>query len=518
MSGENGENDAEHRTGRQRYLDRRRFLMATGTLAGVGVLSGNVGGQDGGTTTAGGETTTESGTTTQQPEEPSLQEQYPGLRILSADPQNAEAASRTTYESFITPREEHYIRNHYSTPDIDAEEWTVSLTGAFDEEVELTMDEIRNDFSTETVTHTMQCSGNGRSYFEPQVGGNQWTFGAVGNTVWTGTPLSDILEEYGADTSQNMWLSAMGGEAPEGEDIFTRSIPMSKVMDDCLLAYEMNGSPMNDDHGFPVRLLVPGWFGNNNVKWVQRLHLMDMMVYGPEWETEDQQTYTHWQQYSYRLIPIDEEVNTRPRIDVFDTQDQMDDPDIRYPYMYDQMVKSLVGYPPEDATVTPGPAGTIEVVGVAWAGDDEVASVEVSTDGGESWSEAEFFGPVVGATSWRQFRYVWEPEPGDYTVMSRATDDRGRTQPATISAPDEKLVRITDDKYPWNVDGYGATAYEPLGVAVTVSQGETETPGGETTTAGGTTGGQTTTTGGETTTVGGETTTGSETTTDNSSS
>ncbi|WP_276301597.1 sulfite oxidase [Halorussus lipolyticus] len=472
MSGETGD-DTE--TPRDQYLDRRRFLMATGTLAGVGVLAGNVGGQDGTTTTEGGQETT-----TRQPEE-SLQERYPGLRILAADPANAEAASRTTYESFVTPREEHYIRNHYSTPDIDEDEWTVSLTGMVDSEVELSMDEIRNGYSTETVTHTMQCSGNGRSYFDPQVGGNQWTFGAVGNTVWTGTPVSEILEEYGADTSEGSWLSVMGGEAPEGEDIFTRSIPMSKVMDDCLLAYEMNGSPMSGEHGFPVRLLVPGWFGNNNVKWVDRMHVMDQMVFGDEWEEGDQRLYTHWQQYSYRLIPIDEEVNQQPSISTFDTQDQMESDEIRHPYLYDQMVKSLVGYPPEDATITPGPGGTVEIIGVAWAGDDEVQTVEVSTDGGESWSEAEFFGPVMGPASWRQFRYVWDPEPGDHTIMSRATDEQDRTQPATISAPDEALLGIQDDKYPWNTGGYGATAYEPLAVAVTVEAGETETPGGETT-------------------------------------
>ena len=478
MSGEKGDNDTGRRTQRRRYLDRRRFLMASGALAGVGVLSSNVGGQDGETTTEGGQETT-----TSEPEGQTLQEEYPGLRIISDDPENAEAASRTTYESYITPREEHYIRNHYATPDIDADEWTVSLTGMVEEEVELSMDEIRHDFSTETVTHTMQCSGNGRSYFDPQVGGNQWTFGAVGNTVWTGTPVGEILEEYGANTDSEMWLSVMGGEAPEGEDIFTRSIPMEKVMADCLLAYEMNGRPMNSDHGFPVRLLVPGWFGNNNVKWVNRMHVMDMMVYGDEWETEDQQLYTHWQQYSYRIIPIDEEVNTRPRIDLFDTQDQMDSEDIRHPYIYDQIVKSIIGYPAEDSTIAPGPGGTVEVIGVAWAGDDDVETVEISTDGGDSWEEAEFFGPVDSPYSWRQFRYVWDVDPGEYTVYSRATDDQGRSQPATISSPDDQLVRITDEAFPWNQDGYAATAYEPHGVSVTVETDETATTADETTTA-----------------------------------
>jgi DMSO/TMAO reductase YedYZ molybdopterin-dependent catalytic subunit len=355
-----------------------------------------------------------------------------------------------------------------------------------DEEVELTMEEVMNGFSTESVTHTMQCSGNGRSFFDPQVGGNQWSFGAVGNTVWTGTPLSEVLDAYGADTSDGAWLSVMGGDAPEGEDIFTRSIPMSKVIDDCLLAYEMNGSPMTAEHGFPVRLLVPGWYGNNNVKWVRRMHVMDRMVFGEEWEEGDQRLYTHWQQYSYRIIPEqDEAAEQYESIDLFDTYEQMQSTDeIRNAYMYDQLVKSLIGYPGEGATVSPGIGGDIEVIGVAWAGDDGVETVEVSTNGGESFAEAEFFGPSGGPTSWRQFRYVWsEPEPGEHTLASRATDGQGRAQPATISSPDEGLRGITDDKYPWNKDGYGCTAYMPHAVTVTVEEQADTNATGSTSTA-----------------------------------
>jgi DMSO/TMAO reductase YedYZ molybdopterin-dependent catalytic subunit len=258
--------------------------MATGALAGVGVLAGCSGG-------GGDDTETETETPTSEPEptpeetqtpdedddtdgdqEPSLEARYPGLRILSPEPENGEAASRSTYADYITPREEHYIRNHYPTPDIEESEWSVSLTGLVDSEVDLSMEDIKHSFSTQSVTHTMQCSGNGRSYFDPQVGGNQWSFGAVGNTVWTGTPVSEILEYYGAETSEEYFLTVMGGEHPEGEDIFTRSIPMEKVMDDALLVYNMNGSPVSPDHGFPVRFLAPGWFGCNNVKWLNRMH------------------------------------------------------------------------------------------------------------------------------------------------------------------------------------------------------------------------------------------------------
>lgn len=458
----------------KRFLKRRRFLHTAGAVAGVGVLAGC--GQN-----QGDSTDTEAPTTspTEEPTEtpgqetgPTLEEKYPGLEILSPEPENAQAAQRETYTDYITPREQHYIRNHYPSPEIDEEEWTISLTGMVDSEVELSMEEIKHSYQTDSVTHTMQCSGNGRSYFDPQVGGNQWSFGAVGNTVWTGTPVSDILEQYGADTADGNFLSVMGGEAPEGEDIFCRSIPMQKVLDDTLLAYEMNGDPMTAEHGFPVRLLVPGWFGNNNVKWVDRMHVMENMVIGDEWEDGDQRLYTHWQQYSYRIIPEqDDAAEQYEDIPVYDTREQMNRTDeIQNAYMYDQMTKSLIGYPGEGQTVTPNPAGQIEVLGVAWAGDDQVETVEVSTDGGNTFAEAEFFGPVGGPNAWRQFRYIWDASPGEHVLVSRATDDQGRSQPATISAPEEQLRGIEDDKFPWNEGGYANTAYMPHAVNCTVEE------------------------------------------------
>jgi DMSO/TMAO reductase YedYZ molybdopterin-dependent catalytic subunit len=458
---------------RERYLQRRRFLHAAGVIGGGSLLAGCTGGsaESQPTGTAIG-TGSPSPTATETPEGPgqSLEERYPGLRVLSPEPENAEAAERDTYTTMITPLEEFYIRNHYPTPDIDEGDWTVSLTGMVDREVDLSVAELKDGFPTETVFHTMQCSGNGRSYFQPQVGGNQWSFGAVGNAEWTGTPVSAVLERYGADTGDGRWLSVMGGDAPEGEDVFTRSIPMRKVLDDCILAYEMNGRPLASDHGFPVRFVVPGWYGNNNVKWVNRMHVMDMMVFGEEWETPDQRTYTHWQQYSYRIIPAqDQEAEQYRTIPYYDTYRQMQNPDqVRNAYIYDQLVKSLIGYPGEESTVGRGPDGAVEVIGVAWAGDNGVRRVEVSADGGETWNEAEFFRPDLGAFSWRLWRYNWTVDPGEYTLVSRATDTQGRTQPATISSPEEGLRGIQDDKFPWNQDGYINNAYMPHAVDVTV--------------------------------------------------
>ena len=475
------ERDSEESSSRDQFIRRRRLLMATGSLAGVGVLAGC--GQNTGTPTPAEteeptEPPTEEPTETPEPEQEPLEARYPGLEILSPEPENAQAASRETYTEYITPRESHYIRNHYPTPAIEESEWTVSLTGMVDGEVELSMEEIKHSFQTQSVTHTMQCAGNGRSFFDPQVGGNQWHYGAAGNTIWTGTPVSDILETYGAETSDSHFLTVMGGEHPDGEDIFARSIPMEKVMDDTLLAYNMNGSPVSPDHGFPVRLLVPGWYGCNNVKWVDRMHVMDSMVIGDEWEEpgapeDGQRTYTHWQQYSYRIDPKEDTQPTQYEdIPVYDTREQMERTDeIRNAYMYDQIEKSIIGYPRPGQTVSPSPSGTIEVIGVAWAGDDALEMVEVSTDGGETFGEAEFFGPVGAPTGWRQFRYVWQnPSSGEYTLVSRATDDRGYTQPASISAPEDQLRGIEDDQFPWNQGGYANNAYEPHGVTFTVEE------------------------------------------------
>lgn len=273
-----------------------------------------------------------------------LAERYPGLEVLRASPENAQTDSRENLAKYLTPREQHYIRNHYRTPEIDRAEWTVSLTGMVDESIDLSMDEPEHDFSTESVVHTMECSGNGRAYFEPDADGDQWTFGAIGTTVWTGTPLRDVLAAYGAATDEGPWLSVMGGETIDDENVFCRSIPMSKIVDDCLLASEMNGSPMRSEHGYPVRLVVPGWFGNNSAKWVDRIHVTNEMVSGEEWRSKDGRDYTEYQQSSYRIVPAGEDASERyADVGEFSTYDQLRATDgIENAYFFDQLVKSIV--------------------------------------------------------------------------------------------------------------------------------------------------------------------------------
>lgn len=155
----------------------------------------------------------------------------------------------------------------------------MSLTGAV-EEADLTMVELREKYPTTTVTHTMECAGNGRSYFTNVDSESdqyiQWGYNSASTAEWTETPLSAILEYNGAETNNGMWLTAIGGDAPdEDADVSARLLPMSKVMDDCLLAYRMNGEPLSPEHGFPVQVIVPGWYGVNSVKWVEEFRVMN---------------------------------------------------------------------------------------------------------------------------------------------------------------------------------------------------------------------------------------------------
>ncbi len=375
------------------------------------------------------------------------------------------AADRETYANWLTPIEDHYVCHRNETLDPEAADWEIELAGAVAREGPLGMDDLREAYPTVAVAHTMECAGNGRGYFDPETGSVQWEYGAVSTAIWTGAPLTSILADHGATTDDGMWLTAVGGDHPEVEDEndrFARSIPMAKALEDCILAYEVNGEPLPPEHGYPVRLLVPGWYGVNSVKWVTELHVTETMVHGPEWADRDGEDFTQWQQSAYRIHPEGVEPDSNATISTFDTWDQLEADEIDHPYTFDENVKSTIGQPDDGATVTPDADGTVEIVGVAWAGDDDVTAIEVSTDSGDSWQDADFFGPDYDC-AWRLFRYRWEPTPGTYTLASRATDEHGRRQPERIARPDEG-----GDDYPWNEGGYAENAWRPHVIEVTV--------------------------------------------------
>lgn len=372
------------------------------------------------------------------------------------------AARRRTYANWLTPVEEHFVCHRNDIPDVDPDSWTVSLAGRVDGE--LSMADVRSEFPTVAVAHTMECAGNGRGQHRPETGSVQWGYEAAGTAVWTGTPISSILRERGVDSPDGKWLTAIGGDPSDGDDVFARSIPLSKALDDCILAYEMNGEALPSEHGYPVRLIVPGWYGVNSVKWVEELRVMDTMVVENSLERPGDHSY--WQQVAYRLHPAGVEPEPNETIESYDTWEQLAGGEPEHPYAFDQNVMSIVGAPDGESPVTASDDGTVDVTGVAWAGDDAVTRVEISADGGDTWDDAELFGPEY-AGAWRLFRYAWDASPGTHVLVSRATDELDRRQPARISDPDAWRGAL-DAEFPWNEGGYAANAYLPNAVEVDV--------------------------------------------------
>ncbi|ADB59358.1 oxidoreductase molybdopterin binding protein [Haloterrigena turkmenica DSM 5511] len=373
------------------------------------------------------------------------------------------AADRRTYANWLTPVEEHFVCHRNDIPDADADSWTVSLTGRLDDEYSLS--DLNDEFPTVAVAHTMECAGNGRGQHRPETGSVQWGFEAAGTAIWTGTPLSSILRGRLDDADGDAWLTAVGGDPSDGDDVFARSIPLSKALEDCILATEMNGRPLPREHGFPVRLIVPGWYGVNCVKWVEELRLMDTMVVDGSLDRPGDHAY--WQQEAYRMHPADVDPEPNETVETVDTWGQLEAGEPDHPYTFDQTVMSVIGAPDGESTVTAPEDGTIELTGVAWAGDDGVERVEVSTDGGDTWADAELFGPDY-AGAWRLFRYDWDARPGTHVLCSRATDDQGRRQPMRISNPDAWRDALEADEFPWNEGGYAANAVLPNAVEIDV--------------------------------------------------
>ncbi len=377
------------------------------------------------------------------------------------------AAHRETFANWLTPIEEHFVCHRNPIPDGETESWTISFTG--DVEGELSLTDIIEELPTVAVAHTMECAGNGRGQHDPETASVQWGCEAVGTAFWTGTPVSSVLRAagLGMEEADDRWLTAIGDDSLD-EDVFARSVPLSKALDDCLLAHGMNGQPLPAEHGYPVRLVVPGWYGVNSVKWLSELRVMDSMV--TEGSLDRTGTHARWQQDDYRIHPEGVTPKHADAVETADTWAQLESSAVEHPYTFDENVMSLIGRPTGEEPISHRDG--IEVRGVAWAGDDEIEGVEVSTDGGDSWHEAELFGPAY-AGAWRLFRSEWDANPGSHTLLSRASDDRGRVQPATIGTPDDGLAAVENGQYPWNEGGYGANAYLPNAVTVEIIDSDT---------------------------------------------
>lgn len=331
--------------------------------------------------------------------------------------------------SVITPAEQLYIRNNLPAPPAsivaDRNAWTVSVEGVRQPRT-LTVAELKT-MGLETVATVLQCSGNGRGFFPHKPSGTPWTVGAAGCVVWSGVPVRAVVEALGglADASFAYMTGTGGEKLPDGVDpasiVVERSLPL-RAMGDALLAWEMNGAPLSLAHGGPLRLVVPGYQGVNNIKYVRRLAFS---------ATE---STAKIMQHGYRMTPLGQKV------------------DPSQASVLEMNVKSWINFPhPESG---PLKAGLVQVHGVAFSGTQPVARVEVSADGGKTWHTAAFVGPDLGRFAWRQFAVQLKAVPGKYTLVSRATDASGQVQ------PEQRLE---------NVAGYGNNSWADHAVAVTVA-------------------------------------------------
>jgi len=319
-------------------------------------------------------------------------------------PLTLEAKRSAMGAGVITPLSRFFVRNNLPMPDAsitaDPDAWEVELAGVAKAQ-RLSVARLKQ-LEWETVATVLQCSGNGRSFYAHGPSGSQWSTGAAGCAMWTGVPLRQVVEALGGVAPGAKFLTSTGGEVlPEGVEpldvVVERSIPLEKALDDCLLAWEMNGEPIPITHGGPLRLIVPGYFGCNQIKYVRRLAFTEV------------QTEAKIQKSGYRIRPIGEKGNPSQ------------------PSMWAMKVKSWVNGPGADDE--PVLAGNVVFHGVAFAPGEPIEQVECSLDDGATWSAARLVGPDLGPYAWRQFVFRAPLTPGEHTILSRARDASGAVQP-----------------------------------------------------------------------------------------
>jgi DMSO/TMAO reductase YedYZ molybdopterin-dependent catalytic subunit len=324
------------------------------------------------------------------------------LLVREKDPINLESPF-AKLDGFLTPNKMFYVRNHFTAPTVEATTWKLTVTGAVEKPLELTYDQVLA-LPSRTTALTLECAGNGRQYLEPKAKGVQWGLGAVSTAEWTGVTLATLLEKAGVKKNavDVVLEGADTGEAkndpkPVGQVHFLRGLPLAKALKpEVLLAYKMNGEVLPALHGFPLRAMVGGWYGMASVKWLQRIVVTDKPFHGYD-ETTD---YSYWEKRDGlpTMVPLTEMV-----------------------------VKASIARPAAgELLLVDRP---FRVHGAAWAGESEIAKVELSTDGGKTWTETKLLGQAQPMT-WRLWEYDWKPtQAGKPSLIVRATDKRGRTQP-----------------------------------------------------------------------------------------
>ena len=321
----------------------------------------------------------------------------------------------------VTPVGLHYLLVHFDVPAVPAD-WRLEIGGCVDRPLSLSLDDLRALPSTTRIV-TMECAGNGRARLDPHVVSQPWLAEAVGTGEWGGVELPPLLEQAGVrDGSVDVVFAGLDRGIDGGVDqAYERSLSVGDVLGgDALLAYELNGAPLPPQHGFPLRLVVPGWYGMTNVKWLERITVVDAPFAG----------YQQAHAYRLRRDEADEGVpvtRMQPRALMVP------------PGVPDFMTRRRFVEP-----------GTCRLEGRAWSGLAPVTAVDVSTDGGATWSGADLQPPPDPA-AWAGWSFDWEAPEGDHELACRARDAAGNEQPLEPE---------------WNVGGYSNNAVQRVAVTV----------------------------------------------------
>ena len=306
-------------------------------------------------------------------------------------------------QGVITPNRLFFVRNNSASIDIDAESWRLAVEGdAVARPLELSLQDIRSMSSRSLVSY-LECAGNHRAMFSLVNGreaqGTQWERGAIGNGEWTGVPLRDVLEQAGV-SGDAVSVLMVGLDKDSPEEGFRRVMPLDKAMNpDTILAYALNGETLPRDHGFPLRVVTPGWVGSSWIKWLGRIVV------------SSEQQWTRNNTTSYVLIGDDYQPEGEAEGQVVTTQS----------------IKSALALPwPAEVS-----AGTHLIHGYAHSPFGAISNVEWNTNSGASWNSASFE-ESQPRHSWVRFEFTWDASPGEYTLMTRATDSEGNTQPDSV--------------------------------------------------------------------------------------
>ena len=344
-----------------------------------------------------------------------------GLIPRSISPENLEAPIMAL-NTWITPNHLFYVRNHLNSPVLSPNTWELSIDGEVDNPLIYTYDDL-NKMPQKSLFVTLECSGNKRSLYSPPTPGEQWEFGAIGNAKWTGVPLADLLNEASLKETavEILFRGSDIGQRPDlpGQFQFERSLPIDKALAaETLIVLQMNDQPLPQKHGFPLRLLVPGWYGMASVKWLEQITALKTPFKGP------------FQAIDYVYLPQENDYpNATPVTEI--------------------KINSMITQPSPGLQI---PKGFYTIRGMAWAGKNMIIQVDVSTDGGATWSKAKLTSPEHEKFNWTLWEYVWSIKlPGKHTILSRAVDSQGNIQPM---------------KAAWNAKGYANNSIHQVNVEV----------------------------------------------------